>query len=744
MSINAYAEIISGSGMLPRGDVRVMYCDDGQEADVRVALASASDVTGMTYALGEDSDYLIYGCDSSGTAAMDGGEVRYVRFGQIDPSSSSLRVVGRVLTRSDVAYAIGLPRPDAMIELSILMGNDYTGPFLVREDNVRRRRKYWDSIRWVRKDVNDDVNNDDDDDDDKGRLPSEDELNRWDVRGVAHHVAMMVGDGYRLTSDDVNLRMAIEYSYELYSFGDVTEIASESNNANDDDDGDAKDDTGVICVFPHLPNELDLSPLRRGEDPIADADLCDAALAPLITYMTENADFNDVGYVERRHLDAFRMTLDSVRNDNGRRGGMMERLNWDDMRALYVLERCLVAAIECAASMPYQVFSHSIFHSSLEGISFDLDRQINEELVSEVGKLMLDGSTGALPDGGTDGRIDGTIINPMLPIDEHKEDILNTVKSQRVTIIHGETGCGKSSRVPFFLLRADPPEPTSTAPEVKMIVSQPRRIAAKALAERVRSCEPDIADKIGLRMGHGIREHETSRTRAWFVTTGYVVRLLANHPNWFDSHTHLIIDEVHERSIDTDILCLLCRRLLTSHPTIRLVLMSATMAAELYSQYFGSPQPPIHVGARRFQIQEYFVEDLSNLLSLSSKTTKMAVDVYNECEKSKCLSAPSANCMEKLHFLAAQITSSVGGHGSSVLIFVPGMSDIESIIELIEKLDIPGSSFICLPIHSDVPFEDQMAAFEPPKEGEVKVIIATNAAESSLTLPDVDHVICLG
>ena len=54
------------------------------------------------------------------------------------------------------------------------------------------------------------------------------------------------------------------------------------------------------------------------------------------------------------------------------------------------------------------------------------------------------------------------------------------------------------------------------------------------------------------------------------------------------------------------------------------------------------------------------------------------------------------------------------------------------------------SSFVCLPIHSDVPFEEQMAAFEPPGEGEVKVVIATNAAESSLTLPDVDHVICLG
>jgi HrpA-like RNA helicase len=66
-----------------------------------------------------------------------------------------------------------------------------------------------------------------------------------------------------------------------------------------------------------------------------------------------------------------------------------------------------------------------------------------------------------------------------------------------------------------------------------------------------------------------------------------VVLLLAHHMEMFQKHSHLVIDEVHERSIDTDILCLLARRLLHSHPTIRLVLMSATVAAELYQQYFG-------------------------------------------------------------------------------------------------------------------------------------------------------------
>jgi len=86
----------------------------------------------------------------------------------------------------------------------------------------------------------------------------------------------------------------------------------------------------------------------------------------------------------------------------------------------------------------------------------------------------------------------------------------------------------------------------------------------------------------------------------------------------------------------------------------------------------------------------------------------------------------------------------VGRPGSSVLIFVPGMNEIVAITEQVERLFMPGVRFTCFPIHSDIPFEDQMNVFEESAEDEVKIIIATNAAESSVTLPEVDHVICLG
>jgi HrpA-like RNA helicase len=284
----------------------------------------------------------------------------------------------------------------------------------------------------------------------------------------------------------------------------------------------------------------------------------------------------------------------------------------------------------------------------------------------------------------------------------------------------------------------------SQSDTVKMFISQPRRIAVKSLVERIRSCEPDLRDKFALRMGHGEREYESNQTRAWFVTTGYLVRLLAANPERFDDVSHLIIDETHERSVESDILCLLCRRLLESNHRIRLILMSATLAAGMYAEYFAVIEPPIEVGGRRFPIKEFFIEDIISKFKLPAKDKKAACYIQEQCEKSKCRSTPSNTHMDNLYQLAVRVTAAVGQPGGSVLIFVAGMNDIISIIDKIEGLYMPGARYTCFPIHSDVPFEEQMAAFDKPAKDEIKVIIGTNAAESSITLPDVDHVVCLG
>jgi len=210
------------------------------------------------------------------------------------------------------------------------------------------------------------------------------------------------------------------------------------------------------------------------------------------------------------------------------------------------------------------------------------------------------------------------------------------------------------------------------------------------------------------------------------------------------SHCSTRIDEIHERSVDTDILCLLCRRLLKTNSTIRLVLMSATLAAGKFQEYFGVSDPVIKVGAKRFPIEEIFLEDLSSKYSFPHKMTKSFESLVSECNRLQCKTSPSNSYMEKLFQVVASLATTVGKLGSAVLIFVAGMNDIVSVTECIEQLMVPGLVFKCFPVHSDIAFEDQMKVFDDVESNEVKIIIATNAAESSVTLPDCDHVICLG
>ena len=207
-------------------------------------------------------------------------------------------------------------------------------------------------------------------------------------------------------------------------------------------------------------------------------------------------------------------------------------------------------------------------------------------------------------------------------------------------------------------------------------------------------------------------------------------------------------DEIHERGVDLDLLCLLCRRLLRVNSHLRLVLMSATLAAALYQEYFDVGDPPIEVGARRFPVTELFLEDLNRNYGtcLSEKVKKAVKSSKRECDKhfDKRLPPPSPSYVGELLSLAVKIIASIGRGGTSILVFVPGMNEIVAVIEEIGELFIPGLVFTTIPVHSDIPFEEQLAVFSQTKKDECRVIVATNSAESSVTLPALDHVIDLG
>jgi HrpA-like RNA helicase len=613
------------------------------------------------------------------------------------------------MTRDDVATLLHLPSSESLVELGILLGNDY----------VKKKETLSESFK--------------------------------NVEEAIEFLQCQAAD-YRVTAKSKPVELVLDFIRALYSFACLDDFPIDP--FTDEDEDDSSD-------HPVLPASLDLSLVAM--EPI-EFSLRDVMLRPLQAYVDQTIDPNS-SIISQLHLDTFIELNKALELNLDRRnpsaGASIHRPSWQDILASYAIEQTLshifgryAGAPVVRYSSPMKMFDALSFHNMMHAA-----RKLSEEhaaaLVPAVADAKANRNLVKVKHAAAAPKTNGTVVKAKqaksvakvvetleLPIDEFEDEILHTIRNNRVTIIQGETGCGKSSRVPIMILRA--PVPHDALSEVKMFISQPRRIAAKALVERVRSCEPDLQHKIALRMGHGERQYETPQTRAWFVTTGYLVRVLANHPERFNKVSHLIVDEVHERSVDSDVLCLLCKRLLTTNKTIRLVLMSATLAANMYADYFDVMEPPIKVGGRRFPIQEFFIEDLMSKFNFPAKDQKMAKTIKEQCEKSRCKQEPTNHHMEGLYQLAVRTTAAVGQPGSSVLIFVPGMHDIVSIIDLVEQLYVPGAKFTCFPIHSDVPFEEQMAAFDTPAADEIKVIIGTNAAESSITLPDVDHVICLG
>ena len=127
-----------------------------------------------------------------------------------------------------------------------------------------------------------------------------------------------------------------------------------------------------------------------------------------------------------------------------------------------------------------------------------------------------------------------------------------------------------------------------------------------------------LGKKVGLRMGYGVRD-EYHETRIHLVTTGYLAKFATHNPGNFHNHTHLIIDEVHERGIQSDLMCLLAKKLLDKHYQLKLILMSATLQTDLYQTYFteyssggmdGEGVSQLSVGVKRFHIQIKYLDDL--------------------------------------------------------------------------------------------------------------------------------------
>ncbi|XP_064915126.1 putative ATP-dependent RNA helicase DHX57 isoform X4 [Columba livia] len=192
-----------------------------------------------------------------------------------------------------------------------------------------------------------------------------------------------------------------------------------------------------------------------------------------------------------------------------------------------------------------------------------------------------------------------------LPAWQERENILDLLKNHQVLVVSGMTGCGKTTQIPQFIL--DFSLQGSPSNVANIICTQPRRISAISVAERVAK---ERTERIGLTVGYQIRLEsvKSSATRLLYCTTGVLLRRLEGDLT-LQGITHVIVDEVHERTEESDFLLLILKDIMVQRPDLRIILMSATLNAELFSQYFHSC-PIINIPGRTFPVDQFFLEDV--------------------------------------------------------------------------------------------------------------------------------------
>ncbi|XP_063175956.1 3'-5' RNA helicase YTHDC2 isoform X3 [Chroicocephalus ridibundus] len=200
-----------------------------------------------------------------------------------------------------------------------------------------------------------------------------------------------------------------------------------------------------------------------------------------------------------------------------------------------------------------------------------------------------------------------------LPVFEKQEEIVRIIKDNKVVLIVGETGSGKTTQIPQFLLD----DCYKNGTPCRIFCTQPRRLAAVAVAERVAA---ERREKIGQTIGYQIRleSRVSPKTLLTFCTNGILLRTLMAGDSTLSTVTHVIVDEVHERDRFSDFLLIKLRNVLQKQTNLKLIISSAALDADLFIRYFGSC-PVIHIQGRPFEVKEMFLEDILRSTGYTNK-----------------------------------------------------------------------------------------------------------------------------
>lgn len=326
-----------------------------------------------------------------------------------------------------------------------------------------------------------------------------------------------------------------------------------------------------------------------------------------------------------------------------------------------------------------------------------------------------------------------------LPIFAKKDKIIREIRRNRITIIEGTTGCGKTTQVPQFIMD----DSYERGENFNIVVTQPRRIAAKSIAERVcKERDWPIGQLVGYQIG--MDKVACENTRLLYCTTGVLLQKLITLKR-IDNYTHIIIDEVHERDDETDLLLMVVKKFVWQHcAKVKVILMSATFDVQKFKQYYsltirGQIMAPATIEIQQ-QSHEIFISYLESLKELYCD--KLGSDVSKKFDKAEPYLDPEIlslvrELLKKFELIERQSNKKRG----AVLIFLPGFDSIAELKKLLEQNVPSDQTWKIYPLHSSITLDEQNRIFEKPIHNERKVILATNIAESSITVPDCEYVI---
>lgn len=317
---------------------------------------------------------------------------------------------------------------------------------------------------------------------------------------------------------------------------------------------------------------------------------------------------------------------------------------------------------------------------------------------------------------------------PELPVSERRDDLRRAIRDHQVVIVAGETGSGKTTQLPKICLEL------GRGVEGMVGHTQPRRIAARSVAERI---SEELGVELGTLVGYQVRFTDRSRedTLLKVMTDGILLSEL-QRDRMLRRYDTLIIDEAHERSLNIDFILGYLRQLLPRRPDLKVIITSATIDVQRFAAHFadadGRPAPIVEVSGRTYPVEVRYRPLVRE--AAARKGGADAAPVQVEIDQVTGV----VEAVEELWTEASYTTEGSGHH--DILVFCSGEREIRDVVDALEGMQLPRTEV--LPLYGRLSAAEQHRVFS--RHGGRRIVVSTNVAETSLTIPGIRYVVDTG